>query len=47
VRKQADNSTVTLAGVADAYGTRQAAENAAWRAKGDSDVTDNIAIQPV
>jgi osmotically-inducible protein OsmY len=39
--------TVTLTGVADAYGTRQAAERAAWRVFGVTEVTDNFAIQPV
>jgi osmotically-inducible protein OsmY len=41
-----DGGHVTLAGEARSFAERQAAEDAAWRARGVTDVTDNIAIQP-
>jgi osmotically-inducible protein OsmY len=41
-----DGGHVTLSGKARSFAERQAAEDAAWRARGVTDVTDNIAIQP-
>jgi osmotically-inducible protein OsmY len=41
-----DGGHVTLSGEARSFAERQAAEDAAWRARGVTDVTDNIAIQP-
>jgi osmotically-inducible protein OsmY len=41
----ADGGHVTLSGVARSFAERQEAENAAWRASGVTDVTDNITIQ--
>jgi osmotically-inducible protein OsmY len=41
-----DGGHVTLSGEAGSFAERQAAEDAAWRARGVTDVTDNIAIQP-
>jgi osmotically-inducible protein OsmY len=40
------NGFVTMAGVADSYGTRRAAERAAWRVAGVVGVDDNIIVDP-
>jgi osmotically-inducible protein OsmY len=42
-----DGGHVTLSGTARTFSERQAAEEAACRARGVTDVTDNIVIQPV
>jgi osmotically-inducible protein OsmY len=41
-----DGGHVTLSGKARSFAERQAAEEAAWRARGVTNVTDNIAIRP-
>jgi osmotically-inducible protein OsmY len=41
-----ENGYVTLAGVADSYGTRQAAEEAAWRVGGVVGVDNEIIVDP-
>jgi osmotically-inducible protein OsmY len=41
-----DGGHVTLTGTARTFTERQAAEDAAYRARGVTDVTDNVAIQP-
>jgi osmotically-inducible protein OsmY len=41
-----DAGHVTLTGTARSFAEQQAAENAAWRARGVTDVTDHIVIQP-
>jgi osmotically-inducible protein OsmY len=41
-----DGGVVTLTGVADSYGTRRAAENAAWRIRGVRDVFNQIVVDP-
>jgi osmotically-inducible protein OsmY len=41
-----DGGVVTLTGVADSYGTRRAAENAAWRVYGARDVFNQIVVDP-
>jgi osmotically-inducible protein OsmY len=41
-----DGSHVTLSGTARSFSERQAAEEIAYRARGVTDVTDNIVIQP-
>jgi osmotically-inducible protein OsmY len=41
-----ENGFVTLAGVADSYGTRQAAEEAAWRVGGVIGVDNDIIVDP-
>lgn len=41
-----DGGHVTLSGTARSFAERQEAENTAWRARGVTEVTDNIAIQP-
>lgn len=40
------DGAVTLMGVADSYGTRTAAEDAAWRVSGVRDVNDRIVVNP-
>src|SRR5262249_21847783 len=40
------DGTVTLTGVADAYGTRQAAERAAWRVFGVRSVINQVIVDP-
>ena len=42
-----DGAHVTLSGTARSFSERQAAEEAAYRARGVTDVTDNIVIQPI
>ena len=41
-----NDGVVTLDGVADSYGTRRAAEQAAWRVYGVRNVIDNVAVAP-
>ena len=41
-----NDGVVTLDGVADSYGTRRAAEQAAWRVYGVRNVIDNVAVVP-
>jgi osmotically-inducible protein OsmY len=41
-----DGGHVTLSGTARSFSERQAAEEAAYRARGVTDLTDNIVIQP-
>jgi len=41
-----DEGHVTLSGTARSFAEQQEAENAAWRARGVTDVTDRIVIQP-
>src|SRR5579871_2874617 len=41
-----EDGTVTLAGVADSYGTRRAAEDAAWRIRGVRQVVNRILVDP-
>lgn len=40
------DGAVTLTGVADSYGTRTAAEDAAWRVSGVREVSDRIVVDP-
>lgn len=40
------DGVVTLTGVADSYGTRAAAETAAWRVSGVREVIDQIVVNP-
>jgi osmotically-inducible protein OsmY len=46
VRVTADGGNVTLAGTVRTYSERQAAEDAAWRAYGVTNVTNNVVIDP-
>jgi osmotically-inducible protein OsmY len=47
IQVSVEGAHVTLTGTVRSVAERKAAEDAAWRAKGVTDVTDNIAIQPV
>jgi osmotically-inducible protein OsmY len=47
IQVSVEGGHVTLTGTVRSAAERQAAEDAAWRAKGVTEVTDNIAIQPV
>lgn len=42
----AEKGRITLEGLADSYGSRMAAVNAAWRVYGVTDVVDKIAVNP-
>lgn len=41
-----NDGVVTLDGIADSYGTRRAAEQAAWRVYGVRDIIDNVVVSP-
>jgi osmotically-inducible protein OsmY len=47
IQVSVEGAHVTLTGTVRSFAERQAAEDAAWRAKGVTEVTDNLAIQPV
>jgi osmotically-inducible protein OsmY len=47
IQVSVEGAHVTLTGTVRSAAERQAAEDAAWRAKGVTEVTDNLAIQPV
>lgn len=46
VHVTADGGNVTLAGTVGSYAARRAAEDAAWRADGTTEVIDNLTIVP-
>jgi len=46
IRVKADGGSVTLEGTVQSYAERREAEDAAWRAKGTTEVVNNIAILP-